>query len=254
MNLYVFGEGKTEERLIKQLMAAIAPDVRMDFRQSEGRGRLVTTIVSSLGPELEQPVCCLVLVDRDNGDSIDSIRERYKSSFQALLEERGFSSIVSFRALEENENVLELVLNPPGSPDLRVALHVAETPDSLRIHGFNNDTTDGYILAAALTEPVLERFAKKAGIDSQRLSEKVAQEIPDLMKANGVRALDAKDLIAAYMAAARFLKVNRSEAEDTFAGIVVARAIRYARQDFDRIVSSIVAAINVVVNEEDQRK
>lgn len=31
-----------------------------------------------------------------------------------------------------------------------------------------------------------------------------------LMKANGVQVFDAKDLIAAYMAAARFLKVKRS--------------------------------------------
>ena len=252
MNLYVFGEGKTEERLMKQLIAHIAPGLRMDFTQSAGKGQLVETIIARLGPELMQPVRCVVLVDRDNGDSIDSIRSRYDAGFQRLLDERGFTSTVSFRVLDGQENILAIGLNPPGSPDLRVALHVAKTPDSLQGHKFNNDTIDGYILAAALTETVRERFAQKAGIDSQGLFDKVTREIPDLMKANGVQVLDAKDLIAAYMAAARFLKVNRSEAQDTFAGIVVARTIRRASQDFDQIFSSIVAAINVL--QEDMRE
>lgn len=251
MNLYVFGEGKTEERLMKQLIARVAPGLKMDFSQSKGKGKLVEKIVESLGPELTQPVRCVVLVDRDSGDSIDSIRSKYEAGFQRLLAERNLTSTASFRVLEGQENVLALVLNPPDTPDLRVALHVAKTPDSLQGHKFNNDTIDGYILAAALTETVRDRFAQKAGIDSQGLFDKVTREIPDLMKANGVQALDAKDLLAAYMAAARFLKIKRSETEDTFSGIVVARAIKRASHDFDHIFSSLVAAIGAV--KEDMR-
>ena len=246
MSLYVFGEGKTEERLMRQLIAYVAPDLRMDFTQSKGKGKLVETIVASLGPDLMQPVRCVILADRDTDDSVNSIRQRYKAGFQRLLDERGFTPIVSFRVQEKQKNVLVLVLNSPGSPDLQVALHVAKTPDSLQGHKFNNDTIDGYILAAALTETVRERFAQEAGIDSQGLFNKVTQEIPALMRANGAQVLDTKDLIAAYMTAARFLKIKRSEAKDTFAGIVVARTIKYASQDFDQIFSSIVAAIDAV--------
>ncbi len=248
MNLYVFGEGKTEERLMKQLLAYAAPDLKMDFRQSEGKGKLVETIVASLGPELLQPVRCLILSDRDSDDSIDSIRSKFKAGFQRLLTERGFTASASFSALAGHENVLTLVFGSSDSPDLQVALHVAQTPPSLQV-GFDNDATDAYILAAALSEPVRERFAQKAGISAQDLFDKVTQEIPELLRANGVQRLDAKDLIAAYMTAARFLKVNRSEAADTFAGVVIARAIRRARPDFDRIFSSIVAAIDAVTED-----
>ena len=137
MNLYVFGEGKTEERLMKKLMPHIAPGLRMDFTQSGGKGQLVKAIIARLGPELMQSIRCVVLVDRDNGDTIDSIRRRYEAGFQGLLDERSFTSTVSFRLLDGQANILALGLNPPDSPDLRVALHVAKTPDSLQGHGFN---------------------------------------------------------------------------------------------------------------------
>lgn len=133
--------------------------------------------------------------------------------------------------------------------DFKVALHLAQPPSvsSLDDHPFHNTTTDGYILAAALTHDVVVKFANEAGIDEKALLQKVTHEVPALMKKNGLSTLEAKDLIAAYMIASRFLKTKRSMSMKAFIDAVMNRI---AKEEFDRIFASIIAAIKTVAGGE----
>ncbi len=258
--LIVFGEGPTEKRLMERLLPHAAPGWgQLDFRESGGKGAFVDTIVDYLGeklsqPELLDPVYCLFLADQDAGETDQSIQQRHTDGLRRLFVERGYpAAAVAFRPVAGHDNVCLFSRTLPPGLDFRVALHIARTPASLLTSGlgFANASTDDYILAIALAGEVANRFAAEAGLDADALNSKVVTEIPDLLRANDLKELEAKDLIAIYMAVGRFLKVKRAEGKERFADIAVQRALKYAQPVFDAIFASLIAAIRAAIAQED---
>jgi len=253
MSFYIFGEGKTEKILVDRLTndkAAKKLDISLSSRPvfigTGGKYHSISRISETLEPELSpfQKVRCVILADRDAGETTESIREKYENGFRQILEASDYNTDISFQLLQNWNNILTFATVPPDLPDLQVALHIARTP-ALPISEdqiADSATTDGYILAAALTEGVIHRFARKAGLTREKLSDKVTLEIPELMRRNGIASLDAKDFISAYMTASRFLKIKRSEDESTFAGIVISRAVQREPDAVKKIFASILKA------------
>ncbi len=264
MSLEVFGEGKTEERLMKQIAHLVAPGIKVVPYESGGKHKLVhadpdkNPIKKTLEPLLDpnsDPRCkirMVILRDWDRGEEIGDIQKSFTMLFSEVLSEQGWiADNVSFsHQLIEYSNVLTLVTH---APDLRVALHIAQpTPIAgLEELTFGNATTDDYILATALLPQVVARFAKDAELEEAALQRKVMQRFRELMGDNGIQNFEAKDFLGAYMAFARFLKAKKTLKYDTFAGIVVARALKYALIESKQIFASIIEAINFVTAEED---
>ncbi|MDM8521898.1 hypothetical protein QUF80_00860 [Desulfococcaceae bacterium HSG8] len=257
MTFYIFGEGKTEKILVHRLTDdKVANKINLNlpskplFIGTGGKYDSVNKISERLEPELSpfQKVRCVILADRDAGDTTESIREKYENGFCKILEESGYKTELSFQFLHGWNNILTLATFPPDLPDLRIALHIAEPPPLPISEDQISDSaaTDGYILAAALTKRVLTRFAQKAGMTQEKLLNKITREIPDLMRRNGIERLDSKDFISAYMTAARFLKISRSEDVSTFAEIVISRAIKREPDAFKEIFASTLEAFRCV--------
>ncbi len=257
--LIVFGEGETERRLVRKLCGQLLPQLgEPDFRTSGGPDALVDVIVDKLAaelsePELVQSVRSVILADLDVGDTIHSVQQRMADGLRRLLAQRRYPADgVAFSPVADLANVSLFTRRLPPGHELRVVLHIAQTPPTLPALGlsFPNAATDDYILAAALVGGVAERFADEAGLTGAVLNRKVTAEIPALLRANGIASLEAKDLIGIYMAVARFLKVKRTEGRERFADFVLDRALKYAQPDFDSIFSSLVVALQAAAAQE----
>jgi hypothetical protein len=146
----------------------------------------------------------------------------------------------SFKPHQKFKNLYEI--DVPGA-NSRVALHIA-APPSISGMEFVSDTIDGYILALAMNESVLEKFAEKADIAPEALRAKVIEEVPKLAKDNGINFDQAKDFLGAYMVMSRFFTNNRSEKDDVFSGVVVNRAKKRVTDEFQEIFRSIKTALD----------
>ncbi|MBM4459104.1 MAG: hypothetical protein FJ011_15305 [Chloroflexi bacterium] len=252
--LIVFGEGETERRLMDKFWRQVFPQWgALDFRSSGGRDELVNKLIAALGPELAQPVQCVILADLDAGDTLQSVQQRIANGLRRMLAERRYlDDGIAFSPVAGLANVLLFARRLPPGHELRIVLHIAQAPPTLPALGlsFQNAATDDYILATALIESVAERFAHEAGLTGAVLNRKVTAEIPELLRANGVASLEAKDLIGIYMAVARFLKVKRTEGRERFADFVIDRALKYARPEFNSIFSSLVVALRTATAQE----
>jgi hypothetical protein len=257
--LIVFGEGPTEKRLMERLLPHAAPGWgQLDFRESGGKAAFVDTIVDYLGeklsrPELLNPVYCLFLADQDAGETDQSIQQRHTGGLRRLFVERAYpAEEIAFGPVAGHDNVALVSRKLPPGLDFRVALHIARAPASLTTSGltFANASTDDYILAVALADEVTSRFAAEAGLSADALSRKVVAEIPDQLRANDLKGLEAKDLIAIYMAVGRFLKVKRTGGKERFADIALQRALKYAQPMLDTIFASLIAAIRAAIAQE----
>ncbi len=220
--------------------------------QCGGKNEMKRKMSGIIGPLLEREERCAVLVmrDRDADETPMSIRDSMGSIFQHTLNS---SRHIVFQPCAEWKNVSSFVSAPPELPHLHVVLHIAHPCPTLNgvLDGypFNNATTDDYILASALTEGVLRRFASRAGVDSATLRQRVTHEIPALLRQQQKYHLDAKNLNAVYMTVTRFAGF---ETREIFAEAVIARVIKYAPQAFEQIFASLIAAIRMLTETEQQ--
>ncbi len=232
-SLYIFVEGKTEKRLLKIIGCPVTPDV------CNGKNKIRDMIKERLPDELgNQPTGILILRDRDHNETHSSIVRSFEDVINELLRDLKISK-QSFKPHQNFKNLYEIDVPAANS---RVALHIA-APPSISGMEFVSDTIDGYILALAMNETVLERFAEKADIAPEALRAKVIEEIPKLAKDNGINFDQAKDFLGVYMAMSRFFTNNRSEKDDVFSGVVASRAKKRVTDEFQEIFRSIRTAL-----------
>jgi len=253
MKLYIFGEGKTEERLMKQVVGkwfSSAPTP--EYRLGHGKRNLTDTVASNLEPDLfpdqTEAVRCVILRDLDKGETVQGVQQSFTGVFRGMFEGNSLESAhIVFKPLRGWENILTLIAL---DRDLRVALHIAQSGGAIEPRP-DNATTDDYILTAAMIDQVAARFAQQAGLakGGAALLRKVTQEFPRLMGDNGVADLEAKDFLGAYMAFSRFLRRHRALEVDTFAGIVVSRALKRAEDEAERTFESLIEAVEWVLME-----
>lgn len=256
MNLQIFVEGPTEKRLVRELLKGISADIateNLPVNSVGGKRRLWPDVESSLKPAIGsgQHQGILIFRDRDEDDkSISNILSEFEEGLQNLLGVLA-ADPVSFQRTTSYTNLFSYELPIPDQVDIVLILHIPEQPElsvPIEDYPFKNATTDHAILAASLTSGVSQQFARDAGIPEAVLIKKVTEEIPHLLKENGIVDIGVKDFISGYMTASRFLHKKGSERRETFAETVVGRIKKYAPDEYQKIFASHLVAIEMLVN------
>lgn len=246
MSVRVFVEGRTEETVIHHLKPIIGRKVLpVNVR---GKRNFPPAISDRLGPALDEPggARFVILRDQDRDERLEDIQRSFQGAIQRAFSEEDYDIPVQLAPHSDHANIFTFQVQRPMA---RFAIHVAQPSPDVEGWRFSKSTTDDYVLALALLSPVAERFIgrSKAQASPADLRRKVLQEVPELFSDNGIPLSEAKDLVGIYMATARFLATQRSEQPETFAGIVVDRARKYAEAELKRVLASILEAVEFVV-------
>lgn len=234
-NIFVFVEGKTEERLLKQIARLKTGNIV----PCKGKNNIPAKLARILDDEIgKQPLGIFILRDRDREEEYSHIVQSFEDTINNFLQRVN----VPEHRFQSDAQFPHLFLMDVSQVNWRIALHIA-APPSLPGMEFVSDTIDGYILALALREKIRERFANDTGTTGEVLRAKVLEEVPYLAKQNDIIFNQAKDLLGIYMAMSRFITTKRSEEEDLFSGIVVSRAKKYDNEAFQEVFSSLLTAL-----------
>lgn len=247
--LFVFGEGKTEEVVFACLSQKWALPQQAHLISVNGKTNFVSGILDKVGQDFApgvpgQTVRILAFRDHDEGEKIESICQSFEQIGNIL---RGES--LQFIPSPAANNVFVSTIQPTQQhPGLRFVLHIANTPAGIpeQLNQLVSKTTDAYILSIALSNGVLSRFGQKVGIEPDIIKAKVLSELPRLFADNGIGFDTDKDYLAAYLTATRFWKINCTEREDRLARVILDRAMSHAIDIFEQTFASWAVAIEEV--------
>ncbi|RMD65478.1 hypothetical protein D6833_02910 [Candidatus Parcubacteria bacterium] len=249
--IFAFGEGRTDQIVFEVLWEHSSASSAEGFQQfisvrgkDNFRSKIAETVRSELVPNREVRV--LVFRDLDSGEDPSNIMQSFRDLVWELLDEWGLQP--GLQALNSHPNVY-VCTQPPSerTPGLRLVLHIADldaVPD-LPVQLLNH-TTDAYLLAIGLTEPVLNRFANRIGSTPQSLSRLITNALPSAMTQENIVFDQDKDYLAAYLCAVRFWVVHRTEEQARLARIILKRALKYGQEDVRTVFRSWIAAIEEV--------
>lgn len=250
--IFPFGEGPTDQIVFDVLQRHFDPSSTREFRRfisvgskNSFRSKITETVSSELIPNRE--VRILVFRDLDSGEDFSSIEQSFRDLvWRKLLSEWNLRP--GLEALDSHPNIY-VCTQPPSerTPGLRLVLHIADlnaVPD-LPVQLLNH-TTDAYLLATGLTEPVLNRFADKIGSNPQSLNRLITNALPSAMTQENIAFDQDKDYLAAYLCAVRFWVVHRTEEQARLVKIILERAWKYDRESLQTIFRSWLAAIEEV--------
>ncbi|MEA3310490.1 MAG: hypothetical protein U9Q70_13420 [Chloroflexota bacterium] len=250
--IFAFGEGVTEKTVWNKLHSKLPQSeskIGGAFHAVGGKSGFKKKMLDILEPEFCPGgyVRVVVFRDVDKGEDIQQILPSFKNLAQDLL-----SCSIELVNHPNYTNVFVADIQPTDtSTGMRFVLHLAATPSLLSSAivdlGLRNQTTDTYILALALLDSVLERFAREAKTKKDILESKVVSEIPNLFQKNGIRFDEDKDLLAAYLVATRFWTVKRTDQKERLVKIILDRAFKYDSQNAWKVFASWRAAIEEVV-------
>jgi len=131
MTIYVFAEGKTEEKVLEGIKRRVLPDLTYKPPLGRGKDRVNREMATTLGPLFENPpkgrdpIRCLVLRDLDQhvGETTNSIVQSVSNEVNDMLRKRipGAPQVMLYQHSQFG-SVYTLSLN---QPDFRLALHIA---------------------------------------------------------------------------------------------------------------------------------
>ena len=212
-----FFEGWTEKEVLETLK--VIPRQQRD-KDEGGKSKINDRIKNTLGPKLGgETVRCLILRDLDShvDETPTKIKQSVVACFKGLFRERSFDEKIV--ALTPHENFPNVFVFEATSPDIKVALHIAEYKYSEK---FKNSTIDDYILNLALRDETVQQLIKNkkdirrtefldamTGEDeatkfdqiAAAVIKKVTEEIPRLLQDNNFPALkEAKQYLQFFSA------------------------------------------------------
>jgi len=241
----IFVEGDTEKQVVVYLLKRILdiePDQAWEQKlraQKSGKQRIAGGI-QSLGPKVGvEPVRCLVMRDLDEheGETLDRVRQSVEDAVARLLEGRGYDQ--KSAALQVHHDFPNVFTSHIREPDLRLALHIAHYPPIPGLSGpFTKTTTDDYILALAFRPQTALNLLHEIGWDSvagDQIVHKVREEVPDLLRKNGILMQEAKDYVRVYLAT-----VQWGMSPAVFAGKLLAHA---DEDEIGRVFAPLIAAL-----------
>jgi hypothetical protein len=233
MTIEVFYEGKTEGKVCLKL-AEITQVDDVDFRSSDGKDKL-NKIVETRLLKLSrgQPIRFLILRDMDEGENEERILQSMTGTLQRVLVEREISvAKLDLMPHPKHANVYTLLV---PTLDIRVAVHLATKRwrDS-----FNKSTIDDYVLELALRPNTVEKLAANLGIVADHLITKITDELPDLLRRNGIGLTEAKDYVRLYAAVTKSHTSPPVFAEKTMANA--------DEQDVCEVFQPLIAAFEFV--------
>jgi hypothetical protein len=194
MKVYVFFEGKTEEKVVNKVCSGMTVE-KINAEGKEGLHRELAAILSPLLQE-QQPVACLVLRDLDfhQGETEARIVQSLNDALRRMFEQRGFQVSPDLQPLADHQNVFVWTSQQPA---MRVALHIA----TYQWHtDFIKATIDDYVLALALEPAIAGKLTRKIKVAADTVIAKITQELPTLLHANGIKLEEAKDYVRLYAA------------------------------------------------------
>ncbi|MCW6034757.1 hypothetical protein K4A83_00500 [Spirulina subsalsa FACHB-351] len=247
MKIEIISEGQTEEKVCSKIvkilnienLVPLDPDFKKKPNaESGGKDKLNELIRTKLREILkEQTVNFLILRDLDShdGETEASILQSLTGVLQSFFAEREIQTTVNLlpHSIYPNIYMLEII-----DLDFRLSLHIATKKWK---KDFIKSTIDDYVLELALRQATINKLATKISIPPKRISAKITQEIPDLLKANADGQNDlveAKDYVRLYAA---ILKLHTSPA--VFAQKVMANA---NEEDIRDVFAALISAFEFV--------
>ena len=237
--VFPFGEGVTEKVIFDFLMRNSSFNGTFQPFQSVGgkknfRHRILEFLQGQLQPG--DDIRALVFRDVDDGEEKEKICQSFQDIIGAL--------IPGFQTQPDLVSDTIYVWNYDADFRFRLVLHLARPPINGHL-GLRNQTADGYILAIGLQEKVLSRFAGEIHSEPESIKTLIQHEIPSVIRNKEIGFDEDKDYLAAYLTAARFWKVKRTEEKARLARIILDRGWRYAEEETKEILRSWLKALEV---------
>jgi len=249
--VFPFGEGQTERVVFDFLRTKFFPDQGFKpFVPVGGKSNFHPKIKRIVRSEIlsGKDVCILVFRDLDAGETHESVAQSFRDLIWILLSKWDLRP--NIYPLEKYPNIYVCVQSKSEeNPGLRLVLHLADNED-LGLPGISpNHTTDGYVLAAGLTDAVLRRFAESPQVNSSAsiLRNLIVNSIPGAITQAKIAFSEYKDYLAAYLCASRFWVVHRTEEQARLVEIILKRAWKYDQGAVHRVFDSWRAAIEEAV-------
>lgn len=252
--VFVFCEGPTDQVIyatVKESLSQVQVPAEKPISFG-GKSNFHPRILETVAPELTagEPgsyTSILVFRDRDAGEEPSAIQDAFAGIARELL--RQWQLQPAFAPVQSWPNLFRLD-EPPTleRPGLCLVLHIA-APPQLENLSLKNLTTDGYVLALALQDEVLERFAVESKVKSSSdvLRKLITHEVPEAISNGGIVFDEDKDYLAAYLCAARFWTVRRAEEKERLLHVILDRALRYTPEAFRCVLNSWGAAMKEVM-------
>lgn len=198
MKIWVFPEGKTEEKVIEKVRQVIDG---CDFQvvECDGKSQINAKLSSTLSPLLDQPLRCLILRDLDShaNETVLSLAQGVSNALQKMFAERKVQASPALKPLDSYDNIL--IWQSNAEPYFRLALHIATYRWNPQ---FIKSTIDDYVLDLALRPEIVTALcsSQKLTIERDRLIAKITDEIPQIVQNNGIPLEEAKDYVRLYAA------------------------------------------------------
>lgn len=243
--IFPFGEGATDKIVFDFLRSKLFSDQNIrEFVSVNGKDnfrlRIEEIVKSEILPNRSSGI--LVFRDLDVGEQAESVAQAFNVIVWELLSDWGLRPGIQRHQQHPN---LYVWVQPPSAtkPGLRCCLHLVDNSAlGLQIELLNH-TTDGYILAAGLTDVVLERFAAKTSSNALAIQTLVTTLIPDIIRQTNTLFDQDKDYLAAYLCATRFWAVHRTEDQARLLRIILERIWKYDQNAFQQMFSSWQTAV-----------
>ena len=255
---FVFGEGLTDKIVfdfLRESFFSLNVGRLQPFVVVGGKNNFRSKIQQKVQPDIEarrQDVFILVFRDRDVGEKAEQILQSFKYIVRELLSPWD-ATLPSEQKISESIYKWDVLPAMPVHPGFRFVLHIANNERLSLPMTLRNHTTDGYVLASGLLDPVLNRFAeevkfvKEVSEPREVLYKLITQSIPTTMQGEGVEFSEDKDFLAAYLVATRFWVVKRTEEQSRLVRTILDRAMMYDPQGIERVFESWLQAIREVL-------
>lgn len=251
--VFVFCEGPTDQVIysaVREGLSRVQVPAEKPISVG-GKTNFRPKILETVAPELTagEPgsyIGVLVFRDQDAGEELLAIQDAFAWIARELL--RQWKLQPEPAQVQPWPNLFRLDEPPtPERPGLRLVLHIA-APQFENL-SLRNLTTDGYVLALALQDEVLKRFAGESKVRSSSgiLRELITHGVPGTISNCNIAFDEDKDYLAAYLCATRFWTVKRTEEKERLLRLILDRALKYTPAAFWCVLNSWKAAIEEVM-------
>lgn len=243
MTIYVFAEGKTEEKVLEGIKKQVLTDLAYEPHTCKGKDQVNRKMVTTLGPLFKSPpersdlIKCLVLRDLDQhvGETIGSIVQSVSNAVGHMLSERiPGAPQVTLAQHHSFDSVYTFTLSL-DQLNFRLALHIATKRWN---DSFIKATIDDYVLSLAFQAGTVQNLVQQKGwnVPFGKVLRKVEIEIPELLRQNQIPLQEAKDYVRLYAAVIQ---------EHTSPAVFAEKVLAHANKDeIQSVFQPLMAAID----------
>lgn len=248
-NINIFVEGSTDKLIIESFHK---PSV--DIVDCKGKTNMVKKIkdrVTFTYPPQEEPISILIFRDKDKDETNQSICDEFTKGLKNILKDEKGQDIedVKFKPLNAWNNIYGFSYKELY---FYAILHICQRQDIKEIEyiqdNFRNEEIEDYLLAVALDDKIIDRFAKgnepRCEFSKESIKDMIISKLPEIFIKKNIHP-QQKDMLLAYMFATRFLYIKRSYEEKRFIDILMKRILKYNHAKCKTIFASILEALKI---------